>query len=331
MFEIIKQNINSVAGTLIESSILNKSIIDVLENEFLIEFQSKETRSAYKRDVLTFTNQIGFEFLSDFSSVHISEMSKLTLNYVNSFKKVSGDRILNPNTINRKAYSLSSFFNFLVDKYNYPKNPLSRFKPEASHKTSNTQSLSKDEVKNITEYMIKNINKGKSYYRNYLLISLMSRLALRRSEVAKLKWSDINENSIGNTRYYFYVYQKGRNIKQLPIPIELYSHLMTYKERFCEDCEFIFTTSINACDDDLNKHISSTQVNRIIAKIVKELDIGQKITPHSFRKTFIETALDQNISLINISNATGHSSVEMIKYYDGRNKLDNNAINDILF
>lgn len=331
MSQLVKQNNNSVSTNLIESYLLNKSIIDVLENEFLIEFQSKETRSAYKRDILTFTNKIGFEFLSDFSNVHISEMSKLLLNYINSFKKVSGERILNPNTINRKAYSLSSFFNFLVDKYNYPKNPLSRFKPETSHKTSNTQSLNQQEVKCLIEYMRKKINRGKSHYRNYLLVSLMFRLALRRSEVAKLRWSDINENSSSKVKYYIDVYQKGRTIKQLPIPLDLYNDLIVYKNNFSENTEFIFNTSLNASDEDLNKHISSTQVNRIVTKIVQELDLGKKITPHSFRKTFIEQALEKNISLINISNGTGHSSVEMIKYYDGRNKLDNNAINDLLF
>jgi site-specific recombinase XerD len=49
--------------------------------------------------------------------------------------------------------------------------------------------------------------------------------------------------------------------------------------------------------------------------------IRKNITPHSLRKRFIELALDNDVDLISICNATGHGSIEMVKYYDGRDKL----------
>ncbi len=55
----------------------------------------------------------------------------------------------------------------------------------------------------------------------------------------------------------------------------------------------------------------------------------KKITPHSLRKTFIELALDNGDNLISIANATGHNSIDMISYYDTRDKLKNNAINSL--
>ena len=55
----------------------------------------------------------------------------------------------------------------------------------------------------------------------------------------------------------------------------------------------------------------------------------KNITPHSLRKTFIELALDNGDDLIAICNATGHESVEMVKYYDTRDRLKNNAINSL--
>ena len=78
---------------------------------------------------------------------------------------------------------------------------------------------------------------------------------------------------------------------------------------------------------DISKPLSSTQINRIVETIVQEVIPEKHITPHSFRKTFIELALSNNVSLVDIMNGTGHSSVEMVKYYDSRSKLDNNAIN----
>jgi integrase len=56
---------------------------------------------------------------------------------------------------------------------------------------------------------------------------------------------------------------------------------------------------------------------------------NKKISPHSLRKTFIELALDNNQDLIAISNATGHRTIEMVKYYDTRDRLKNNAVNSL--
>ena len=59
---------------------------------------------------------------------------------------------------------------------------------------------------------------------------------------------------------------------------------------------------------------------------------GKNATPHSFRKSFIEMALNNNEDFISIINATGHSTVEMVKYYDTRDTRDtrdtlkNNAV-----
>ena len=60
----------------------------------------------------------------------------------------------------------------------------------------------------------------------------------------------------------------------------------------------------------------------MVAKVVD----GKRATPHSFRKAFIEMALNNQEDFISIINATGHSTVEMVKYYDTRDTLKNNAV-----
>jgi len=66
---------------------------------------------------------------------------------------------------------------------------------------------------------------------------------------------------------------------------------------------------------------------KITQKMCERLHINKKITPHSFRKTFIEIALDKNENYNNIMNATGHKTTQMVRYYDYRDKVKNNAIN----
>ncbi|MFN8579139.1 MAG: tyrosine-type recombinase/integrase [Candidatus Sericytochromatia bacterium] len=309
--------------------VANKTLIEVLDNEFLVQFQSFETKSAYRRDILKFFNELEVNYLYQIANIYYSDMSKMLNKYIYSHKRTptkDPNRILNPKTINRKAYSLSSFFNFLVDVYHYPKNPLTRFKAEKVRKTSNTESLSRGEMQEIISFLKKNYTKSKRAYRNYLLICFMFSLALRRNEVANLQWQDIHHQ----TNPYIEVYQKGRTIKKLPLPIPLYNYLMEYKNNFVEEnSEYIFTPTRNnaSSDKDTSKPLSTTQINRIVHSVVYEVLPEKNITPHSFRKTFIELALSNNISLVDIMNGTGHASVEMVKYYDSRSSLENNAVN----
>jgi len=64
--------------------------------------------------------------------------------------------------------------------------------------------------------------------------------------------------------------------------------------------------------------ISGAAAYNIIREIIVGIFPGSKLSPHSFRKGFIEQALNRKNDLISIANATGHASIEMIKYYDTR-------------
>ncbi|MEE9363092.1 MAG: hypothetical protein V3U92_10895 [Cellulophaga sp.] len=62
-------------------------------------------------------------------------------------------KVRNPSTVNRKAYALSSFFNYLVQVYNYPKNPIKQFQPHKTERKSNTVSLTRAEAIDVLKYM----------------------------------------------------------------------------------------------------------------------------------------------------------------------------------
>ena len=72
----------------------------------------------------------------------------------------------------------------------------------------------------------------------------------------------------------------------------------------------------------------SSSIN-VYTKLVSKVCPEKRITPHSLRKTFIEQALNNNEDFISIINATGHSTVEMVKYYDTRDTLKNNAVHNM--
>ena len=304
----------------------NKSIREVIE-EFLSLKNSEQTRRAYRSDVNDFFHKINAFYLKDISRIPYHEMVRFALAHINSFKKAEKyypDRVLNAKTINRKAYSLSSFFKFLVNVYNYPKNPVANFIPLKVHRNSTTTSLSRGEIFEVLDALKKNKDKGAIEFRNYLIFLFMFLLALRRNEVANLQWKDLSLDRQSMT-----VFQKGGTYKELPIPDNLLRLLLEFKSTYGQTSNYIFHPIVNNRTKDLKKPISTDLIFKVVRDEVSKVISGKNITPHSFRKTFIELALNNNQDFISIINATGHTSIEMVKYYDTRDKLKNNAINNL--
>jgi len=77
-------------------------------------------------------------------------------------------------------------------------------------------------------------------------------------------------------------------------------------------------------------------INELRWQIKKLNEFKKHITPHSFRKHFIERALKnkEKINLIDLINTTWHSAsswAQMIAYYQNLDKVENNALNHLDF
>lgn len=306
----------------------HKTTNEVIE-EFLSYKNSEQTKRAYRVDIKTFFTRHNINFIKEIGKIEYHEIVRLLLSYINSFKKSEKyhpDRIINTKTINRKAYSLSAFFKFLVNVYNYPKNPIENFIPLKVKKNSTTTSLNRDEMFEVMNYLKLNSDKSTRSLRDYLIFMCMFYLALRRSEAANLKWVDLNHDRCSVT-----VYQKGGTYKELPLPDHLYTLLLDFKRSDKIKSDYIFHPVVNNRTQIINKPVSPDLIFKIVKKVITKILPEKNITPHSFRKTFIEFALNNKQDFISIINATGHTNIEMVRYYDTRDKLKNNAINNMSF
>ncbi|GFO77915.1 integrase/recombinase XerD [Bathymodiolus platifrons methanotrophic gill symbiont] len=186
-------------------------IADVIE-DFLLTKNSSQTVRSYRNDLLSFFNRMELIFLNELAQVQFSLMVDHVMSFIRSQEKKDPftDKVKNPSTVNRKAYALSSFFNYLIHVYNYPKNPIKQFQPHKTEKKSNTTSLTRAEAIDFLQYMQGKHRKSEADFRDYLIIIFLNIFALRRAEVVGLKWDDINfsKNSIN-------VYQKGGTTKLL--------------------------------------------------------------------------------------------------------------------
>lgn len=220
-----------------------------------------------------------------------------------------------------KAYAVSSFFKYLIHSYGYPKNPLGQYQAHKVDRKSNTKSLTRAEVLDVISFMAGKRNTSQTSFRDYLAVCFLSVLALRRNELVGLKWSDIDFDAFSAN-----IFQKGGSYKLLPMPTNLMAKLCEYRYRFENSCQYIFSPVRNNSTKSLDKPLNTSYIYKLIKKVVFKVANGKHATPHSFRKSFIEMTLNNQEDFISIINATGHATVEMVKYYDTRDTLKNNAI-----
>jgi len=288
-----------------ESSVVENSPtieIDNVIDEFVATKRSRNTRRAYSRDIADLFEFINVTTLNDLGSIPFFELVTKIQEFLENETDYDKEtmRPLNPKTVNRKGYSLSSFFKYLMHAYNYPKNPLDQHQAHKFDKKSTTPSLTRSEV---------------------IAFYCLSVMALRRSELVGLKWTDIDQGASSIN-----VFQKGGSYKLLPLPKSLLDQLNWYRGGYDHISEYVFSPVRNNATKRLNKPLNTSYVYKLVKRIVAKVANGKNATPHSFRKSFIEMALNNQEDFISILNATGHSTVEMIKYYDTRDTLKNNAV-----
>ena len=164
-------------------------------------------------------------------------------------------KVKNPSTVNRKAYALSSFFNYLIDVYGYTKNPIKQFNPHKIERKSTTASLTRAEAIDVLKFMQGKYRESERDFRNHLIIIFLNIFALRRNELVGLTWDDVGfwESSIN-------VYQKGGSTKLLPIPSNIMYYLETFKNTYPSTSAYIFRPTQNNTTKDLNKPFTTSYI-----------------------------------------------------------------------
>lgn len=305
-----------------ELAVSSLSIDDVLDG-FLATKRSENTKRAYARDISDLFEKLKVGSLDQLANIMFHDLVKLIHDHLDELTEYdeSTGRPINPKTTNRKAYALSSFFKYLIHSYEYPKNPLDQYQAHKVDKRSTTSSMTRSEVLDVISYMDKRHKESQTAFRDYLTICSLAVLALRRNELVGIKWTDLDlDKSSVN------VFQKGGAYKLLPVPGNLLKKMLEYRSNYEPVSEYLFSPVRNNSTKSLKKPLNTSYIYQLVQKVVSKVANGKQATPHSFRKTFIELALNNQEDFISIINATGHSTVEMVKYYDTRDTLKNNAV-----
>ncbi len=211
-----------------------------------------------------------------------------------------------PGTVKARIWALKKFFAFLqLHDYITVNNANGLRTPKIPKKE--TAFLSEDELKIIFSYLIKNINKNNGW-RNFLILTLMAVIGLRKSSVSAL---DTDDFDAPNNRLF--ILEKGNKEKRiLYIPPALSLFLREYMLRCHIRRGPLFL-------NNRNNRLRPDGVNKITALIKNELlekghEFAENIHPHIFRHS-AATQLSNVAGFAVIKEMLGHRNNQNTRTY----------------
>lgn len=205
--------------------------------------------------------------------------------------------------------ALSGFFAFLVNMDLIDNNPADGLFPFRRVKSNLNQPIDTDTAYQLLKSMDRSSWIGE---RNFMIISCLWALGLRRQELASLKRRDFNPdfdpyNKIGMLT----VHGKGRKQRALFVVDQLYDYLIAYLKIP------VASTHVNKKCNLKNRPIfpsrngailTGDHILKIVHQAAEKAGITQRITPHVLRHSFATEMYLQRVPLNDIQDILGHET-----------------------
>ncbi len=185
------------------------------------------------------------------------------------------------------------------------------------------------------------LNKIREYYsevkpnkRNSLLIICGLNTALRISDILKLRWKDVYNESLLSFKSHIDIKEQktgkktivfiNNNLKEALA--SFLKELISKKKKLCEIMEqFIFLGQKST-----DKPISRIQAFRIISDAAEKCMIGHRVSSHSLRKTFGYHAWKKGVSPALLTSIYNHSSYKITTRYLGIEQDDRDEVFELV-
>lgn len=254
---------------------------------------------------------------------------------------IHGPKPLKPASVTLRLAALRSFYKYLHLAGLVPINPADTrlVTPPPPPEMATTNALSPKEVRMLLGSPDRKEVTGA---RDYVVLLLLARLALRAAEVCSLRNQDIVRVSARDVRgrsinWVIRVRVKGGRERKLPLPddvktaIEDYLKLDDEMRRLTKglnpDAALIQRTGMGRTLG--GKPLTTRALWNIVNKYAEYVGLEQ-VHPHSFRHTAITRALDMGLSYRDVQMMTGHKTLLTVQRYDAhREDMSRNAINEL--
>jgi integrase/recombinase XerD len=238
--------------------------------------------------------------------------------------------VSNSRLIHHKS-ALTGFFTFLVKMEINESNPADGLFPIRRTKSHLNQPINKDSAFRLLKAMDRSSWISE---RNFMIVSCLYALGLRRTELASLKIKDFDSdhdsvNKIG----LLTVHGKGRKQRALFVVDKLYDNLVAYlkrpiasthlKKHSAEKSRPIFPSRDGAI-------LSGDHILKIVHQAAQKAGIKQRITPHVLRHSFATEMYLAKTPLGDIEDMMGHETqAETALYIHVPDELKKQALQTI--
>ena len=248
-----------------------------------------------------------------------------------------------PATVSRKVSVVRRFFAEAHDRGIIPANPATRLRGFSISDESKTLGLTHDQARGLLGRIDTTALIG---LRDRAMLSLMIRTGLRRMDVIGATLGNLRKPKghwVLNIKR-----SKGNKDRTIKLPVQLWRDLDAWREAAREwrterpdgsTPLFCAVVKSGRGKDALYKvagegagqsPLSEKAIWKIVVKRAALAGIGENITPHSTRHTFITLALDGGVSLHKMQAAVGHANPRTTeRYRRTKLNLDDNAVDDV--
>ena len=134
--------------------------------------------------------------------------------------------------------------------------------------------------------------------RNQVLLRLLYVAGLRVSEIAALKWRDLQERTDGG---HVTLFGKGSKTRTVPLPAQIWRELVGLRNG-AGLTEPVFRSRRGG-------HLHSTSIERVVWKAAQHAGIEGKVSPHWLRHSHATHALESGAPIQLVQATLGHASV----------------------
>jgi len=292
--------------------------------EFLVQFLSPDTKTAYIKDLKFF-----FDFLKS-GGVSVGHPAEIQSYHFQLYRDHLLERGLSSATINRRLVCIRSFMKWAIASKLIDHNPLDTVKLPKVQTESPTVAFDDDEVVQMLNAPDLSSHKGKTHR---LIMVLLFHLGLRRSELTNLK---MHQMVYDRTHHVLRIQGKGDKLRLIPLNETVYEEIQMYLAHLNDNGislgpeDFLLQTELNTRNV---KPMDGSTIFRVIGRYAKKLGINKSVSPHSCRATVISHLLDtQHAAIRDVATFAGHSNITTTERYDKRRKnLDKSAAYQVDF
>lgn len=240
------------------------------------------------------------------------DIKEVVLDYIDNL-----DPKYEPTTINALRTSIRSFITFLHNR-SYIDEDFGGNIETLQIDSKPKEVLEPGEIADIFNVLISELKKANGYNiyfkaRDLILFSFLLHTGVRRSELVKVKFDDID---LINDEIR--VVGKGNKTRVIPLLADLKQHIYSFRdtlerldnEGYNVKSEYIFRSETK--NKDTNKKdmpMSPRNVAIIIDDICKKANIDKNISPHSLRHTFASYGVKNKSSNISMAEVLGHANL----------------------